>query len=127
MERLSKKQKNHIDKHVEKQVDKHLERKVDEHIEKKVMPHVETFAAQFKKHVSTAIIAALSFLIALSWKDLVVHSALNFIGPEKISQHPYLPYLISAIIITVISLAGILIITSWAKKPEYIISETGTA
>lgn len=61
---------------------------------------------EFKKSVSTAIIAAFSLLVALSWKDVIT------IYVQKIqSTTPIKGELISALFVTLISVIGILIIT----------------
>jgi len=61
---------------------------------------------ELKKSISTAIAAAFGFLIALSWKEVITGyvSKIETISPIKGG-------LISAIIITIISVIGILIIT----------------
>jgi hypothetical protein len=81
----------------------------------------------FKQHVSTAIIAAFSFLIALSWKDVIVHAVNSFIKEEILTSAPYLTELISAIVVTLIAILGIMLITTWAKKPHVILTETTTS
>ncbi len=61
---------------------------------------------ELKKSVSTAIAAAFGFLIALSWKD-VITGYVNKIAESS----PLKGNLISAIIITIISVLGIFIVT----------------
>ena len=58
---------------------------------------------QFKDHASTAIIAALSFLIAFSWKDFIVKIIKENITLVALGKYPYLAELYAAIIITVIA------------------------
>ena len=112
---LSKKQKEHIERHITKRVSKHLVSKTD------------LIGSQFKQHVSTAIIAAFSFLIALAWKDLIVHAVQTVIKEDLVQRIPYISQLISAIVVTLIAIIGILLVTRWAKKPEILISETQTS
>ncbi|MCK4647823.1 hypothetical protein KAT24_02750 [Candidatus Pacearchaeota archaeon] len=61
---------------------------------------------ELKKSINTAIAAAFGFLIALSWRDVITGyvSKIENLSPLKGG-------LISAIIITVISVIGILIVT----------------
>ncbi len=61
---------------------------------------------ELKKSINTAIVAAFGFLIALSWRDVITEyvSKIENLSPLKGG-------LISAIIITVISVIGILIVT----------------
>ena len=105
---------------------KHIEKKVDKHVSKHLLSKAEYLRSQFKQHVSTAIIAAFSFLIALAWKDLIVKLAEEFINPLTLEAYPYLSALISAIIVTMIAITGIFLVTRWAKKPEILVSETKT-
>ena len=73
---------------------------------------------QFKQHATTAIIAALSFLIAISWKDLIVKVIKSSTKIELLEKYPYIAEFYTAIIITVIAIAGIAIVSKWATKPE---------
>ena len=116
---LSKQDQKHIENHVEKHVDKKLS-------EQQLLTKTEFLAHQFKQHVSTAIIAAFSFLMALAWKDVIVHAVNAFVKEEIVTASPYIPELISAIVVTLIAIVGIFLVTSWAKKPQVIVSETKT-
>lgn len=115
---LSKQEEQHIEKHVEK----HLDKQVTKHL----LSKAEFFRHQFKQHISTAIIAAFSFLIALAWKDLIVHAVTTLIKEDLLIKIPYISDLISAIVITLIAILGIFIVTKWAKKPEIITTESTT-
>jgi len=112
----------HVQKHIESHVEKHVNKKLSEHL----LTKGEFLGAQFKQHISTAIIAAFSFLIALSWKDLIVRLANYFVKEEILRTFPYISELISAIVVTIIAILGILIVTAWARKPHVLVSETKT-
>ena len=100
-------------------------KKIETHVEKHLIKKIPGFfTSQFRQHVSTAIIAAFSFLIALTWKDLIVHLVDNMIKPTTLQAHPYLGDLYSAFIVTIVAIIGIALITNWAKKPEVLTSET---
>ncbi len=67
---------------------------------------VEKFRAEFKKSIITALVAAFGFLISLAWRDVIVEAV------DKITAlTPLHGKIITAIIITIISVIGILIIT----------------
>lgn len=69
------------------------------------------FKRELKKSINTAIVAAFSFLIALAWRDVITGYV------SKISElSPVKGQLISAIIITIICVMGILIITKIFAK-----------
>jgi hypothetical protein len=75
-------------------------------IKEKLKQSGHKLGKEFKKSVSTAIVAAFSLLVALSWKDVITGYV------QKIqSVTPVKGELISALFITLISVAGILIIT----------------
>lgn len=74
--------------------------------------------ARFKDHASTAIIAALGFVIALSWKDLIVKIVENLTRSEMLEKYPYIAELYVAIVVTIIAIIGIVIIGKWAQKTE---------
>lgn len=116
---LSKTQEKHIETHVEK----HLDKQVSKHL----ITKSEFFRHQFKQHVSTAIIAAFSFLIALTWKDLIVHGIESLLKKDLLTHIPYLSDIIAAAAVTIIAILGIFLVTRWAKKPEVLIGESTTS
>lgn len=107
-------------------VKKHIESSIDRKLSEHVISKRELLGHLFKQHVSTAIIAAFSFLIALSWKDVIVNGTTALISEEIINSSPYIPELISAIVVTIIAMIGILIVTTWAKRPHVLVSEMRT-
>lgn len=67
---------------------------------------IKSFRIEFKKALSTAIIAAFGFLMALVWRDVITEWV------NKISEtSPVQGKLISALIVTLISVLGIMIFT----------------
>ena len=72
--------------------------------------------SQFRQHASTAMIAAFSFLIAIAWKDLIVSIVKDSTNIALLEKYPYLPNLVTAIIVTIIAVIGIALISRWAKK-----------
>ena len=75
-------------------------------VRKRIKQSVKKFKLEMKKSINTAIAAAFGFLIALSWRDVITGYV------NKIAElSPLKGNLISAIIITVISVIGIFIVT----------------
>jgi len=64
------------------------------------------FKREVKKSTNTAIVAAFGFLMALAWRDLIT----EYVN-ELSAMSPVQGKFVSALIITVISVAGILIVT----------------
>jgi hypothetical protein len=72
---------------------------------------IKRFKIELKKSMATAIIAALGFLIALSWRDVIIEWVAKFS-----ESSPFRNKFIGASVITVISIIGILIISKWNEK-----------
>jgi uncharacterized membrane protein len=69
------------------------------------------FKRELKKSIVTAIVAAFSFLIALSWRDLITEWV------TKISESsPIKSSFITTTIITFIGVIGILLISRWGNE-----------
>ncbi|MAE49838.1 hypothetical protein CMI48_03355 [Candidatus Pacearchaeota archaeon] len=85
---------------------------------KKIRGHASYVREKFKDHASTAIIAAFSFLIGLSWKDFIVMVVKENIPLGMLEGRPYLVELWTALVVTVIAIVGIALVSSWAQKEE---------
>jgi len=117
--------KKEVDKELklaEKKLEKDVEEKVEARLHKKMAKELKkhsTFvASKFRDHATTAIIAALSFVIAIAWKDLIVKVIRENARISAIENHPYLAELYSAIIVTAVAVLGIIIVSTWAVKKE---------
>ena len=76
----------------------------------KIKEHAHTVRSEFKKQTSTAIMAAFGLVIALAWKDVIT---------EWINKIPFIENygsIISAVILTIICVIGILIISKWMNS-----------
>jgi TRAP-type C4-dicarboxylate transport system permease small subunit len=118
MEKLSKEQESAVKKEVEKQVEQKVERHIKKQIAKRLLEETTLLGSEFKKQISTALIAAFGLIIALSWQDVIKKIVETFPKSGILIYHPYLSSLYVAILITFIAIIGILIISKWAKKPE---------
>lgn len=88
-----------------------IERKeVGKMIAKKALSQAAALNKEFKKQTSTAIMAAFGLIIALSWKD-VITELVNQIGFVKSYG-----LLVTAIILTIVSVIGILLVSKWANS-----------
>ena len=82
-------------------------------VEKKKFEGISNFKKEFNNSLNTAIVAAFGFLIALTWRDVIT----EFV--DKISAAaPVKGKLISALIVTLIGVLGILIISKVVAKKE---------
>lgn len=71
------------------------------------------FKKELKKSTITAIVSAFGFLIALVWRDVITEWV------TKISEtSPIKGSLITAGIVTLISVVGIVLISSWDNVPK---------
>ncbi|HUW44067.1 MAG TPA: DUF5654 family protein [Bacillota bacterium] len=78
-----------------------------------VKKRVKKFKSELKRALYTAFLAAFGFLIALVWRDLI-QSWVNKISVAS----PITGQLVSALMITVICVIGILIVTKYLKETE---------
>ena len=72
--------------------------------------------SQFKQHSSTAIIAGLSFVIGLTWKDLIIKIIDEILKPHLTQQYPYLSELITAVSVTFFAVIAMTLVSRWAKE-----------
>ena len=91
---------------------KEVIKEINKKIHQKVVSKAVTLGQEFKKQTATAIMAAFGLIIALSWKDVIT----DFIS--KINFFSTYGLLVSAVLLTLISVLGILLISKWAKSPE---------
>ncbi len=80
---------------------------------KKAKESARKFNNKFKESLSTSIVAAFGFLIALVWKDVITEYVNTLTAYSPIQGK-----LVSALIITLIGALGILTITSLLAKKE---------
>lgn len=79
----------------------------------KAKQSAKEFTTELKKAISTAVMAAFGFLIALVWKDVITGYV------ESISKaSPIQGQLFSALLVTIISVIGILITTKITRVKE---------
>jgi hypothetical protein len=69
------------------------------------------FKREFKKAIVTALVSALGLILAFSWKDV-----LDLLVKEILSFSPIKSSLLSAIIITIFCVAGILILSRFGNE-----------
>jgi ABC-type uncharacterized transport system YnjBCD permease subunit len=72
---------------------------------------IKKFRIELKKSMVTAIIAALGFLIALSWRDVAVEWVARLSDAS-----PFKNKFLIAVVVTLFSVIGILIISKWNEK-----------
>jgi hypothetical protein len=114
---MSKKQTKNPKK-LPKNQQEHIERHIDHKLSKHLISKTEFFSSQVKQHTATAIIAAFSFLIALSWKDLITHLVEFSLNPELIDKYPFIVHVPTTILITLLAIFGIIFVSKWSRKPE---------
>ena len=71
------------------------------------------FKNEFNKSLNTAIVAAFGFLIALAWRDVITEYVNSLTSVSPIHGN-----IISALIITVIGVVGIMIVTKTFTQNE---------
>jgi len=82
-------------------------------LKKVVKKHADTYMMEMKKALSTAILAAFAFLMALSWREYITE-----IIDSILQYSPAQGKLVSAVLVTVISVLGIVIVTRLLQVKE---------
>lgn len=103
--------------HLNEKERKEVEKEVKKTVSRILLEKTSIFGLEYKQQVSTAIIAAFGFLIALTWRDLITSIVTHFTNIKLLEKYPYLANIYTVIIITTISVLGIAIVSHWAKKP----------
>ena len=93
-----------------KQTKKEIKKEIKE---SRLKSSAKKFNKELKNTLNTALIAAFGFLIALTWRDLIT----NYVN-SLTSISPIQGDLMTATIITIIGVVGIVIVTSFLHKEE---------
>jgi len=75
-----------------------------------------SFENEFKNQFKIAMIAALGFIVAFSWKDVIASIFNTIIKSLNITQNLYLYQIFSAIIVTIIAVILIIILSKINPK-----------
>ena len=76
------------------------------------------FKKEFRKQASIAILAAFAFLIALTWRDFISDTVDKIVTNLGVIEKLYLYKLITAIIITILAIIGIIIVTKFKVEEK---------
>ena len=71
---------------------------------------------EIRKNIATAILAAFAFIIALVWRDAIQDGVNKIIEELGITGKGYIYKTITAAIITVICVLGIMFFSRWGEK-----------
>jgi len=97
---------------VEKEVKKRLRQRFYE----KTKSVGVRFHKEFKKHMLTAVSAALGFLIALSWRTPIQNSVNNLINSLHLSENAIFYEFVSAIVVTVVAVLILMLVSRWSSE-----------
>lgn len=101
-------------------MDKKIEKKVEQEVRKRLRDrareHASRFGKEFKKHILTAVSAALGFLIALSWRTPIKNSIDALIEKLGLSESVIYMEFLSAILITIIAILLLMLISKWSSE-----------
>lgn len=71
------------------------------------------FKLELRKSLITALVAAFGFLIALSWRDVITSWMAKISATSPIKSN-----LLSAVIITIVSIMGILVVLAFSHENQ---------
>lgn len=84
-------------------------------IDDKLVHGAKAVKKEVRKHIITAITAAFGFLIALAWRDAIAAWVNALVENFNVSEGWY--KFVAALIITIIGVAGIILISKLEEKP----------
>lgn len=90
--------------------EENVKKNTTKELQKKLILQANSFKTEFKKQAATAIMAAFGLIIALAWKDVII----DFIN--KVDFVKQYGLLLSAIILTAVSVLGIVLVSKWMKS-----------
>jgi hypothetical protein len=73
---------------------------------------------EIRKNTVTAIIAAFGFIIALVWRDAIKEAVDNLVEAAGLTGSGYLYTLLTAVIITVVCVIGIMLFSAFSEKKD---------
>jgi len=85
-------------------------------VKEKIKKTTKIFAKEARKATIGAIMAAFGFLIALVWRDVINEFVNKIVAALNIPESAAYYHLVSAMIITLICIVGILIVEKFAIK-----------
>jgi hypothetical protein len=100
-----------------KKEEKAVQKKLRHILYERAKKHSSDFGTEFKKHSLVAVTAALGFLIALAWKEPVVELVEIIVANVGVGSSIYSGF-ISAFVVTVIAVFGLMIISKWSTKED---------
>lgn len=113
MAQLTKSQQEEVKKEVDKQT-----AKIEKRLSKQLLKKTETLSAEYRKQLSTTLIAAFGLVMALSWQTVIRKAVDGLPKWSFVERYPALADLYSALIITLVATLAILAITHQMKKAE---------
>jgi hypothetical protein len=100
-------------KKVQKKKEEEPPKKFHKRVHHRVKHHSKKYMTETRKAIATAVLAAFGFLMALSWRDVISGWV------EALKQFSLIQgSLIEALIVTLISVLGILIVTRFVVVKE---------
>lgn len=83
---------------------------------KELEEEARRFRREVQKNIGTAILAAFGFIIALVWRDAIQESIDKLLKVLNLTGTGYFYKIITAIIITVTCVIGIMQVSKWSEK-----------
>ncbi len=79
----------------------------------KAREKTKKFKKEFRKQATIATLAAFAFLIALTWRDFISNTVDKIVTSLGVSDQLYLYKLLSAILVTLIAILGIMLVSKF--------------
>lgn len=95
-----------------------VKKEVDRRLLSRLKNGALSYKGEFRKQALTAIIAAFGLVIALSWQTVIKGFIDSIPKTGILLYHPYLTDLYTAVIVTLIGAAAIMLLSKWSQKAQ---------
>lgn len=109
----------HLTKKQQQEVEEEVNKQLENRFKDKLSITTSSIRSEFRKQLSTALLAAFGLVIALSWQS-VIKKFIDSIPTksETLANYPYLADLYTALIVTFLCAIAILIISTLSKTEK---------
>ena len=94
-----------------------MRRKIGDSVEA-ILDTAERLREEVRRNIAISVGAGFAFLIALVWKDVIQEGVNIILEYLQLTGEGYHIKLLSAVVVTVICIVGIIYISRWAPKKE---------
>jgi hypothetical protein len=85
-------------------------------VDDKLVSAARQMKQEIRKNIAKSVLAAFGFMIALVWRDVVKEAVTRLVETLSLNGDGYVFTLVTAVVTTVICVAGIIYFSRWSEK-----------